>query len=387
MRGGQIVILPAQAYTLPMSARKQYATWVEVDLGAIGAHVRYFKSHTGVQVMAVVKANAYGHGAIRVARAARSAGADWLAVARVEEALELRAAGIEAPILILGYTPPDQVPAMIAGHISMTVWEASQVDHIARAASAAGVEAQLHLKVDTGMNRLGVKPDEALALAQHVGGSGGVALQGLFTHFARADEADSTTTDRQAARFAEVVASLEAAGLRPPVVHCSNSAAALTRADTRYDLVRIGIAMYGLRPSAACPLPGGFRPALTWKTVLSRVASLPPGEGVSYGHVYVTRREERIGTAPVGYADGFRRVAGNEVLVGGVRVPVVGRVTMDQIMLQLDAVPEARAGDEVVLIGGQGGETITADEVAAHWGTINYEVTSAIMARVPRRYP
>jgi alanine racemase len=211
-------------------------------------------------------------------------------------------------------------------------------------------------------------------------------LEGVFTHFAKADESDMTSTDSQLRIFREIVDNWESSGPRPPLVHCANSAAALRKPDAVYDLVRVGIAMYGLHPSSVCKLPGVVRPALSWKSCLAQVKVLPPGRGISYGHIYTTKAEERIGTIPVGYADGFRRVEGNEVLVGGKRVPVVGRVTMDQIMVQLDALPSAQPGDEVVIIGSQERERISAEDVAERWGTINYEVTSGILKRVTRVY-
>ncbi len=211
-------------------------------------------------------------------------------------------------------------------------------------------------------------------------------LEGVFTHFARADEADPETTQAQLESFQSVIASLEAHDLRPALVHSANSAAGLAFPDAWFDMLRVGIAMYGLHPSADRRLPAVFRPALSWKSSLAMVKRLPAGRGVSYGHVYQTDSEERIGTIPVGYADGYRRVEGNHVLVAGREVPVVGRVTMDQIMVQLDSVPEAEVGDEVALIGIQDGRAISAEDVAEAWGTINYEVTSGISKRVPRVY-
>jgi alanine racemase len=225
-----------------------------------------------------------------------------------------------------------------------------------------------------------------VGLARLLTDTSGVHFEGLFTHYARSDEADPGPTDDQERRFQEVMRALEAVGLLPPVVHAANSAAALNRPNFAYHLVRAGIAMYGLHPSSDCPLPDTFRPALSWKAVLSYVKTLPPGRGVSYGHEYITRGYERIGTVPVGYADGFRRQRNHIVLVGGQRVGVVSRVCMDQIMLLLDGAPQAQSGDEVILIGSQGQECIPAEEVALRWGTNNYEVVCGIGARVPRVY-
>ncbi len=369
-----------------MDPARQYSTWVNVDLSAITSNVRYYVERTNRLIMAVVKANAYGHGAVAVSNAALGAGATWLAVARVEEALELREAEIDAPILILGFAPPEQVDAMIAANVSLTVWDPKQVEHIAEVAANLERPAKLHLKVDTGMSRLGVTLGHAVEMAQAISRHSSLALEGVFTHFARADEADPEATRAQLEGFQSLVESLESHGLRPPVVHSANSAAGLAYPNTWFDLVRLGIAMYGLHPSAARRLPGRFRPALSWKSSLAMVKTLPPGRGVSYGHIYQTNTEERIGTVPVGYADGFRRIADNQVIVAGRKVPVIGRVTMDQIMVQLDSVPHARVGDEVVLIGVQDGVSISAEEIAERWGTINYEVTSGISKRVPRIY-
>ncbi|GAB4504524.1 MAG: alanine racemase [Anaerolineales bacterium] len=361
-------------------------TWIEVDLGAIAHNVRRARQLAGVPLMAIVKANAYGHGALPVARAALRAGAEWLGVARLEEALALRHDGLTCPILILGYTPPALMPAAAQADVSLTVWTAEQIEQAAEAAARSGKAARLHLKIDSGMHRLGAPPEQAHSLGRQIAAAGGLVFEGLFTHFARADEADPRPTDEQQARFQAAIAALEAADLRPRWVHAANSAAVLRRTDARYDLARLGIAMYGLRPSAEAPLPADFRPALAWKAVLSHVKSVPPGSGVGYGHRYVTTRQERIGTVPLGYADGFRRVSGNLALVAGQRVPVIGSVCMDQMMVQLDAAPQAAPGDEVVLIGEQGGERLSAEEVAAIWGTINYEVVCAIGGRVPRVY-
>lgn len=355
-------------------------------MSAIRGNINYYREHARVPVMAVVKANAYGHGAVPVARAALEAGAAWCAVARVEEALELRRASLDCPLLLLGYTPPDRYDEMIANQVSLTVWDVSQVKAASQATERVGKPAHLHLKVDSGMSRLGVQPGEALELARILKTASGVDFEGIFTHFARADEADPKPTEIQETHFQGVIAALDSAGIKPALVHAANSAAGLTRPSAYLNLIRAGIAIYGLHPSSECPLPAEFRPALQWKSVLSQVKVLPPGRGVSYGHTYTTRHHERIGTVPVGYADGFRRTAGNQTLVGGVRVPVVGRVCMDQVMVQLDEAPQAAVGDEVVLIGRQGNAVLPAEELADIWKTINYEVTCGLTARVPRIY-
>jgi len=336
--------------------------------------------------MAIVKANAYGHGVIPVTRAALDAGATWCGVARFSEALELRRENINCPILLLGHTPKEHFGEMIDNQVSMTVWNSNQISLLSTEAKRVGQPARIHLKVDTGMSRLGVQPEKALDLAVIASKTPHVLFEGLYSHFARADELDPAATDLQWDRFQRVLKELNSHNIHPPIVHHANSAASLTRPETSLSLVRFGIAMYGLRPSAECPLPEEFRPALSWKSVLSQVKILSPGRGVSYGHEYVTMRNEIIGTIPVGYADGFRRLLGNQVIVGGKRAPIIGRVTMDQILVQLDGVPESKVGDEVVLIGKQENEEITAENVASIWRTINYEVTCAIGPRVPRIY-
>ena len=367
-----------------MEMSNQYSTWVEIDLGAIENNVRYVYDLASVEVMAIVKANGYGHGALPVAQAALRGGATWCGVARIEEALELRQAGLDCPILLLGYTPTERISEAIKNRISMTVWNYPQVEMACAQAKKNGASALLHLKVDTGMGRLGVLPQEAIPLAKEISNTPGVILEGLFTHFARADELDSTTSERQEEIFRGLILKFEKMGLRPPIVHAANSAISLTRPSAYFNMVRFGIAMYGLHPSPDCPTPEEIRPALTWKSVLSLVKTLPPGSGVSYGHEYITQSNERVGTIPVGYADGFRRTSGNYVLVAGHPVPVIGRVCMDQIMVQLDEAPQARAGDTVIILGEQGENRITAEDIAKTWNTINYEVVCAIGARVPR---
>lgn len=364
----------------------QHATWVEIDLEAIEGNIGYFLQHTGKQFMAVVKAEAYGHGAIQIAKIARGAGASWLGVARAGEALELRAAGLDGPILILGWSPLKRMETLINEGISLTFWSDVQLAQISHAANTVGTHANVHLKIDTGMSRVGATASEATRLVQEVENRSNVHLEGVFTHLASADEPDQSTSDSQVRVFHALQQDLEKAGLRPDLVHCANSAAALRNPKTWYDLVRVGIGMYGLHPSDTCQLPEVVKPGLAWKSSLAQVKVLPPRQGISYGHTYSTSSEERIGTIPVGYADGFRRHEENKVLVGGKQVPVVGRVTMDQIMVQIDAVPTAQPGDEVVIIGSQEGTRISAEDVADRWGTINYEVTSAISQRVPRVY-
>ncbi len=363
-----------------------HLTWVEIDLAALQNNMRRMKAITGTRLMAVVKANAYGHGVEAVARAAAAAGADWLGVARVSEGVALRENGVALPILVMGYTPRARAAEAIGSGLSLAAYDFESAQAFAALARAVGKPARLHIKVDTGMGRLGVLPEAALDFTRAVGQLEGVEVEGLFTHFARADEIDLGSARAQVAQFEGALGALAAAGLRPALVHAANSAGALTLPQARYDLVRCGVALYGLHPShnVCCPL--GFTPALTWKASVAQVKTLPPGHGISYGSEYVTTTKETVAVVTVGYADGFRRQAGNEVLLHGQSAPVRGRVCMDQIIVGVSHLPNVHLGDEAVLIGRQGPSYLSTEAVADRWGTINYEVTCSIGARVPRVY-
>lgn len=365
-----------------------YTTWLEIDLGAVRNNIRQTLEISGRPVMAVVKGNAYGHGVEAVSRAALEGGATWLGVARIEEALALRDAGFTARILVLGYTQPGMVRAAAAQDITLAVADPGTGEQYAAAAAGLGAPLRVHAKIDTGMSRLGVRGEEdSVAFLQLLHGLSGLDVEGLFTHYACADQPERDVTAQQLSRFSAVVAALEASGWRPPLLHSANSAAGIYFPQARFDLVRLGISLYGLDPSAEAPAPQSFQKVLSWKTRLVSIKTLPPGQGVSYGHRYHTQGEERIGVLAVGYADGMRRVLGvNACLVRGRRVPMVGTICMDQCMVALDSVPDAQIGDEVVLIGRQGDERITAEDLGRLWGTINYEVTCGLTARVPRVY-
>ena len=369
-----------------MDTSQLYSNWVEIDLTVIENNTHYIRESSHVQVMAVVKANAYGHGMVPVARAALKGGATWCAVARLEEALEFRQAGIDCPLLLLGYTPLERYQEAIDNHISVTVWDPVQIDQADRSAKSLSKQAHVHLKIDTGMGRLGVPVDRSLDLACYITTKKNLHFEGVFTHFARADENDQGTSDKQQELFEQAIHILGIHHLKPEWIHMANSAASLKRTSQFSNLVRAGIAVYGLHPSSQCQLPPNFQPALSWKSIISQVKVLAPGSGVSYGHKYITKGHELIGTVPVGYADGYRRIEGNSVLVGGQAVPVIGHVCMDQIMVLLDQIPQAKEGEVVTLIGKQDKTAITAEKVANTWGTINYEVTCGISARVPRIY-
>lgn len=363
-----------------------YSTWLEIDLSAIRQNVGELCRISGVTVMAVVKANGYGHGMVEVGQAALQGGAGWLAVARIEEALVLRSAGIRQPILVLGYTAAERSGEAALNDIRLAVFDAELAAAYSAEALRLGTQLRVHAKFDSGMGRLGVFPEDGLPFMRALAQLPGLAVEGAFTHFARADEPEADTTDWQLGRFARLVEQLQQVELRPPLVHAANSAAALYYPAARFDMVRSGIAIYGLDPSDEASLPFSFRPALTWKARLTGVKVLPPQHGVGYAYRYVTRAAERIGTVAVGYADGLRRRVGNFALVRGQRVPLAGGVCMDQIMLQLDGVPEACAGDEVILIGRQGSAVIRAEDWGREWNTVNYDVVCGLQARVPRIY-
>jgi alanine racemase len=336
--------------------------------------------------MAVVKANGYGLGITEVAEVVSDAGADYCGVARVDEALELRKAGIDSTIQILGYTHNDRFHEAISNEITLTIFHPEQVDIVQAAAAEVGRNAKVHVKVDTGMSRLGARPETAYEIVKKFSEKPEIILEGIFTHFACADELSNPITGEQEKLFLDLVSEIQASGIQIPMIHAANSAAALTRPSSYLDMVRVGIALYGMKPSDEVPLPDNFTSTLSWKAQISSVLHLPPGRGISYGHAYVTQGHETIGVVPVGYGDGYRRVFGNEVLVQGKRAPVVGKVCMDQIMIQLDNIPDAGIGDEVVLLGKQGDEIIRPSELAQKWGTINYEMTCDLSARVPRFY-
>jgi len=363
-------------------------TWVEVNLDAIAHNVRRLVEIVGpeVDVMAVLKADAYGHGVVKVARTALNNGAKCLGVACLGEAVELRRAGITPPVLILGFTPPWQAREAVLHDITMAVFSLDVARALSRAAGDLRSRARVHVKVDTGMGRLGLLPAEVLPFVRAIQDLPDLEVEGIFTHFAMADSADKSHTLAQLRAFRAVLDDLSRVGFAFRTVHAANSAALLSLPESRFNMVRPGIALFGLNPSPDVRCPPDFQRALAFKCQVAQVKDLPPDSCVSYGCSYRTPDWRRIAVIPVGYADGFRRAPNHwaEVLVKGQRAPVVGRVCMDQTMIDVTDIPDVRLGDEVVLIGRQGQEEITADEVAARLGTINYEVVSEILARVPR---
>jgi alanine racemase len=364
-------------------------TWLEIDLSAVTHNIRRLAARApGAEVMVVLKADAYGHGAVPVAHTALRSGATSLGVACLPEARVLREAGIRAPVLVLGYTPGWQAREAVGLGLTLTVFDLDTARAYGRAAQALDSTVTVHVKVDTGMHRLGVEVDGAADFVREVGGIEGLDVAGLFTHFACADDpspAGVAATDAQLEAFHRVLADLESTGHRPEVVHASNSAGVLCRDDAAFDLVRPGIAVYGLPPGPEVAVDD-LRPALSWKSQVAQVHDLGVGESVGYGHTWTAARPSRVATVPVGYADGLRRAPAtwHHVLVRGRPAPLVGRVSMDQISIDVTDVDGVRRGDEVVLIGRQGSAVLPATRVAEWLGTSPYEVVSEILARVPR---
>ena len=365
-------------------------TWAEIDLDAIAFNIRAFVQHVGkkVKVIAVVKANAYGHGAAPVAGSALKAGAGMLAVHRLIEGVELRKAGIKAPILIMGYTPPDGAELTAEWKLTPSLMTLEFAQALSSRATALGTSIPVHIKVDSGMNRYGLMPEEVAAYLQAMAGLPGIEMEGLFTHFATADWADQSNARQQLRVFSDVRAAAHLAGFDFPMAHAANSAAMMTLPEAHFDAVRTGIAMYGMDPSSEWSPPFEIRPALTLKSIVSRVRRLPAGAGVSYGRTFVTSRPTLAALVPVGYGDGFHRALSNQgsVLIHGRRAPILGRVCMDQIVVDASGIPDVNQDDEVVLVGKQGKDRIRAEEVAKLAGTINYEVTTGLLPRVTRLY-
>jgi alanine racemase len=364
--------------------------WAEIDLDAVRANVGAFaRSVAPARVCAVVKADGYGHGAVAVGRAALEGGAAVLAVALVEEGVQLRDAGIDAPVLVLSEPVPEAAESVIAYRLTPVVYTTTGIDALAKAAATHQATAlPVHVKVDTGMHRVGCTPAEAVDVAAHVVERPELLLAGICTHFAVADEPGNDYTDDQRRRFEQVLDALRARGLPTGEVHACNSAAALTAPAAHYDLVRIGIGVYGIAPAPALADRITLVPAMSVKARVSHVQHLPAGARVSYGLRYETARDTRVVTVPIGYADGVPRELshrGGEVLIRGSRHPMAGTVTMDQLMVDVGDHP-VDVGDEVVLIGRQGDEQISADDWAARMDTIAYTIVCGIGPRVPRKY-
>ncbi|MFA5073597.1 MAG: alanine racemase [Nitrospirota bacterium] len=364
-------------------------TIVGIDLDALAHNYREVVRHAdGRKILAVVKAQAYGHGARSISEALVALGADMLGVALVEEGIDLRQAGITAPILVMGVFFPEQADAIIDHDLTPVIFSRSIADALTAAVQKRGTHVSAHVKIDTGMGRIGLLPDEAPDFITGLTREGSITVSGLMTHLADADLRDKTFTSEQLRRFHAVIRELEKRGIVVPMLHTANSSALMDYLPSLFTMVRPGLMLYGYNPLEGRVRKADIQPVLSLITKIAYLKRVPPGVPISYGRTFVTKRESLIATLPIGYADGYSRKLSNtgEALVRGVRVPLVGRVCMDMCMADVTGVPGVQEGDEVILIGRQGNEHITADDIADKIGTIPYEVLCGISDRVPRIY-
>ncbi|MPZ22444.1 MAG: alanine racemase [Dehalococcoidia bacterium] len=371
----------------PPSAWEGRPLWAEIDLDAIEANVAALARRAGqAEFVAMVKANAYGHGAVAVSRAALNAGASRLGVACLDEARQLREAGIDAPILVLAHTPVEQAPAAVALGVTLTVNSTGLAGALSEAAAAAGRRADVHIKVDSGLNRYGRPADEAVELAEAVRQMPGLRVEGLFTHFATADETDKQFMHQQLREFSSAAERLPWINVR----HCSNTASLLDEPDISFDMVRCGIGIYGLYPSGEVSRSSvNLSPALALKSRLARIKTLSAGETVSYGRRWTARGGEVLGLVMCGYGDGYPRRLSNisSVRLGDALVPIRGTIAMDMMMVDITSgAAGATEGAEVTIIGGRPGNGVSAEDLGEQAGTISYEIVTSIAARVPRLY-
>ncbi|WP_069648880.1 alanine racemase [Caloranaerobacter ferrireducens] len=365
--------------------------WAEINLDNLAHNIREVKRvvKEGTLITAVVKADAYGHGAIKAAETFLNNGADRLAVATLSEAIQLRRAGFKVPILILGYTPEYQFEKVIDHNIIQTIYTYEHGIAFSKTAEKLGKTGIVHIKIDTGMSRLGFQVNtDTVDQISEICKLPYIEVEGIFTHFAVADEKDKTFTRKQFNKFQKLIKELENIGIKIPIKHVSNSAAIIDLPEYNLDMVRAGIMLYGLYPSDDVNKSNvELKPAMTLKARISHLKTVPKGTGISYGLTYVTEKESKIGTLPIGYADGFTRILTGkaEVVVKDKKVKVVGRICMDQCMIDLTEVEDVNIGDEVILFG-DGINSLHIDEVAKKLGTINYEIVCMVSRRVPRVY-
>ena len=361
--------------------------WAEISLSAICNNMRGIMSliKPGTFFCPVIKADGYGHGAVPIAHEAAALGAHYLAVAILDEAIALRDNGITLPVLVLGYTPPHAASSVVGNNLTQTVYRKEHVDALSAAARAMGRNVKIHVKVDTGMTRLGIAPEDAGEFCAYAAAQPNIEIEGIFTHFATADSQDKTQAQKQFSRFLEATASVAAKGINIKIRHCANSAATLDMPEAHLDMVRPGIILYGLHPSDETSRPIDLQPAMQLKARFSMIKTVAAGEPVSYGATYITDKETRIATIPIGYADGYSRMMSGkaEILVKGDRAPIIGRICMDQCMADVSHIDSVQEGQEILLFGGR---DLPADEIARHLGTINYEVVCMVGKRVPRIY-
>ena len=385
----QVEAQPGSAPASVASARR-WPCWIDVDLDAVAHNVRAIRGWIGprVRLLAVVKAQAYGLGAEMLATAALAAGADGLAVARVQEGIRLRRHGVRAPILLLTAFAPDEATDIVGHRLTPTVVEQAQLPALMTAAQRAGVRLAVHVKVDTGLHRYGAPQDEALALLRTVASTDVLEAEGFYTHFATADALDLSFPREQLAAYRAACAALDLNGARPRYLHAANSAATLALRDAHFDLVRVGLAVYGYYATAAVPRTVQLRPAVTLRARVARLLSLDAGCTVGYGRAYRTTRPMRAALLTIGYADGLpgSHYRGGYVLLGGQRADIIGRISMDQCLVDITACPDVREGDCAVVLGQQGDDLIALDEYAELSGSIPHEALTSLGSRVPRVY-
>lgn len=362
------------------------STWLEIDLKALQANAAELRKEADCDLLAVVKANGYGHGAIPVARAAMDAGCTYLGVAQLAEAVELRRGGISSRILVTGPLAPAEVVDAIGLDLDQTCWRLDQLTEADQVARQKGIRARVHLKLDVGMTRFGAEPDEIPELARHAASLPGIDLVGLSTHLPSSDEPNEEITQRQLEIFEEVIDSLRSASLCPEIIHAANSAAAARFPGARFDMIRAGLALYGVVPGPETPISSRLSPVMTWKTRILEIKSIPGGRTIGYGGEFVSPSKMRIGVIGVGYVDGFRRTpkASNYVLTAEGIARVVGRVCMQHCMIDLTHHEGAKRNDECVLLGTTGGETIRPQDLAERWRTNEWDVFCGIDYQVPR---
>ncbi len=366
-------------------------TWTEINLDAIEHNLQEFRRilPENVKIMAVVKADAYGHGAVEIADAVVCGGAHSFAVAFLEEAVELRLSGVKKPILLIGPTPPGQVSEIIRHNLTQTVFSIESAAAISREAVSHNTCVPVHVKVDTGMGRVGINPRETVSFIRQISDLPGIEVEGILTHLASADSADLSYTRYQIKLFEEALDACRQAGIKIPVTHAANSAGTISCPHSHYNIIRLGISLYGHYPSRELKTERiKLIPALSFKSRIIFLKKVPPRTYLSYGSTFVTEKTSVIATIPVGYADGFNRLLSNRgsVLVRSQRSPIVGRVCMDYTMVDVTHIENVTVGDEVVLYGAQGESSITVDEVAESLGTISYELLCNVDKRVSRFY-
>jgi len=367
-------------------------SWLEISPANLQYNCETVKKIVGdqVKICAVVKANGYGHGAIEVSKACLAAGADFLAVAMLSEAMELREAGFTCPILILGWTPEEGYALAIDNEVRLAIFDVQEAARLNEKAKAMGKKAIVHLKLDTGMSRIGFQADETgLSIAKAILAMDFIEVEGIFSHFSKADEADKTFARNQLATFQRFNKQLEeCTGVRIPIQHMAASSGIIDLPEGHLDMVRPGIMLYGFQPSSEMHHVADVKPALVWKARVGRVQELPAGRLIGYNGTFTLERDTLVATVPVGYADGYNRLLSNYgyVVCRGKKLPILGRVCMDQFMVDASQLPDLQVGDEVTLLGVDQGASITVDEMAAMLKTIQHEIVCGIAPRVPKFY-